>query len=412
MAAIFPLVGVVLFVLLICIIISLNTGTDDEKFVFNTGVDNKVDNKIRQPLAEARNLTSIDVKVKGTRFRTVAEINAARMLDVGDEAILVAERENPVDPNAVKVYTMEGIHIGYVEALWSEDVSARIDYIKSCTITKISKHEIPYIDLEIEFSETPVKQPDFIEADYQCRPEDQMRNLLSRSPESYKYRRVLLFVQDLYERPRAVIAKARACHTGDKIILKKGESTEYYPDRIDIYLEDGTYLGFAEWLGRKEVFTLFDSIVDSFVDSPISANTSYRLSISVLLPAIVPTPADCSITLCIYPYRDTNYPEMVDALGLVRSEPFAALDILLPIAKKEKGVAAKDACISCYYHLKQWQERIDMIQTTINHISSLTEADLPPSELAHLRNRLPGFCQQLDYSRKRLESQLKRAKKS
>lgn len=356
-------------------------------------------------------LSSVEVKVKGTSYRSIEEICAARLCNVGDTMILLPEPDNETDSNAIKVYTMEGFHIGYVDASLAELVKSKIDYIGKCVVSKMTSHEIPFINLEIEFSNDVVKQPSFIKKEYQCSPEDKMRNISTTHPESCDYRQVGLFVQDLYERDRAVIAKARLCRKGDKIILKKGCCDEFYPDRIDIYLADGSYLGFAEDFCRKEVYALFDKIVDVFVDRPISSETAYRLFIRVIFPNDIKCPMDCLEQAGISFHYSGNYPEVAKARDIRRTDPLAALDILMPIVKKEKGIEAHLECIACYFQLKEWERRIEIIQETLNHIETLSDEDLPPTELRQIYSQTSNLCKQLNYSQKRLESQNKKRKK-
>ena len=87
---------------------------------------------------------SIDFEVKGTNFRTNDEIRAARFLEKGDTLVLVSEPDNAVDPNAVKVYNINGVHIGYVQKNLSAFVFERIDHVESCKVKNVSKHNIPF----------------------------------------------------------------------------------------------------------------------------------------------------------------------------------------------------------------------------------------------------------------------------
>lgn len=356
---------------------------------------------------------SIDVKVKGTSYRSFDEIAAARMCDVGESMILKPEPDNEVDPNAIKVFTMEGYHIGYVEAPYASVVKSNIKQIKRCVISKRTNQEIPYINLHIDFSENEleIEQPGFIKKEYQCSPEDMMRNLASGNLGPYQYRSELLCVQDLYERSRKTIAKARACRKGDKIVLKKGDTNELYPDRIDIYLSDNTYLGYADDFSRAQVYALFDNVVDAFVDHPISADRPERFGVRVIFPA------ELKYTECYpksdgsYHYYKGNYQEVKLASTIRQTDPVAALEILLPIVERERGIEASKVCIACYYQLKMWQERIDLIQKMINRIDNLTEEDLPKHELMIARLEIPKLNKQLDFSIKRLESQQKKSKK-
>lgn len=354
---------------------------------------------------------SIISEIRGIYYRSKREIAAARMCAIGDTLILEPEADNEFDKNAVKVYTMEGFHIGYIEAKYSKIVSSNINHISKCRITRVSKHEIPYIDIEICFSSERIVQPNFIPTDFQCGPEDIIRNIGLKSLDSYKYRSVYLMIEGLYELDRTTIAKARACKKGDKIVIKKGQCDEYYPYRLDFYLPDGTFIGHAENFGTPEVYTLFDNIVDVIVKSPISKQTCYRIGVYVFFPSKLKC-AEYIQQIDRLPHYKCAYPEIQVAQNIRTSEPNAALDILLPIVKKEKGIDAKIECIACYYTLRNWAARIDMIRMTLQHIESLTEEDLPIDQLRYINGYVPTLLKQLDFSQKRLESQVKKQKKA
>lgn len=354
--------------------------------------------------------TTINADVKGTYYRTTDEISAARMCEVGDTLILVPEPSNTADSYAVKVITMEGVHIGYISSEFSKIVSSNITHVSECIITRVTAHNIPFISVKIVFSQSFVQQPEITPKAYQCGPEDKMRNLSTTNINAYDYRKVGLLVQDLYERDKDVIAKARLCRKGDKIILKKGVCDELYPDRIDIYLADETYLGYAAAFCRKEVYTLFDKIVDSFVDFPITPDTGDQLSIRVIFPARVKCPESCLPAAGIEHFYSGNFPEVKMASELRRTDPLAALDILLPIAMKEKGIDAHLECVACYFQIKDWDNRIKMIQETLDRIESFTEDDYPQSTLNILHRYEEKLCKQLEFSQKRLDSQNKLTK--
>lgn len=100
--------------------------------------------------------------VKGLSYRDEQAQAAAKLCDKGDRLILKREPDNPVDENAVQVFTMTGQMIGYVESQYAETVAELIDYINTCVVYKVSNHELPYIDALVKFSATPTTQPDFV----------------------------------------------------------------------------------------------------------------------------------------------------------------------------------------------------------------------------------------------------------
>lgn len=356
--------------------------------------------------------SSIEFKVKGTYFRAPDEISAARFCSEGDTLILVPEPDNAVDHNAVKVYTITGYHIGYVEALHSQVISRNIDHVLDCIVTNTTEHEIPFISAVVRFTEETISQPDFIEEDFQCSPEQKMQRSTTKPFDSYKYRMVHILVEGLYELSRLTIAKARTARQGDPIILKKGICDEYYPYRIDVFLADGTFIGHANELYSGEVYALFDDIVRVCVYAPIGKDTADRLAVSVFFPDNLKCPAEYLSPPGISFSYSGPYPEVKSAQILRKTDPMAALDILLPIVKKEKNVTARIECIACYYQLKDWESRISIITDTIRHISELTIDDMPQSMLDEMHRYLPQLEKQLAFSEKRLESQYKKMKHS
>ena len=65
-------------------------------------------------------------------------------MEKGDTLVLVSEPDNAVDPNAVKVYNINGVHIGYVQKNLSAFVFERIDHVESCKVKNVSKHNIRF----------------------------------------------------------------------------------------------------------------------------------------------------------------------------------------------------------------------------------------------------------------------------
>lgn len=61
----------------------------------------------------------VNFAVKGTSYRSQANINAAKNVQVGDELTLIHEPNNDHDTFAMMVLTSDGHHIGYVEKKYS-----------------------------------------------------------------------------------------------------------------------------------------------------------------------------------------------------------------------------------------------------------------------------------------------------
>lgn len=223
--------------------------------------------------------------VKGLNFRTEYEIASARMLEEGDTLILVKEPNHPVDPNAVKVLTIKGTHIGYIPAQYSQIVFKNINFIKSCKVVKIVRHPDLSIEVQVCISQYETKQPDFIKEEYQVSLEDNLIKLVSGiSPDNIQnnYHNVFTVVSGTYELPNESILRARSLTQGEKVNLQKLKPTKYFPYRIDVYSEDGVLLGFfTDSLGRN-IFDNFESIEIVYVDAPMSKSDNEHFAIRIL----------------------------------------------------------------------------------------------------------------------------------
>lgn len=64
----------------------------------------------------------IRTHIAGTNFRPIAAQVRAKALIEGEELFLEAEPENQFDPNAIRVFTQDGVHIGYIPKTKNEDL--------------------------------------------------------------------------------------------------------------------------------------------------------------------------------------------------------------------------------------------------------------------------------------------------
>lgn len=87
----------------------------------------------------------VNFAVKGTSYRSDADINAARNVRVGDELTLIHEPHNDHDTFAMMVLTSDGHHIGYVEKKYSMCFFVYKDNIHKCVVTKVTSDNIPFI---------------------------------------------------------------------------------------------------------------------------------------------------------------------------------------------------------------------------------------------------------------------------
>lgn len=87
----------------------------------------------------------VNFAVKGTSYRSQADINAARNIRVGDELTLIHEAYNDYDSFAMMVLTSDGHHIGYVEKKYSMCFFAYKDKIYKCIVSKVTNDDVPFI---------------------------------------------------------------------------------------------------------------------------------------------------------------------------------------------------------------------------------------------------------------------------
>lgn len=347
-----------------------------------------------------------EMEVKGTYYRTIDEKAAARDLEVGDTLILKVEQDNPVDPNAVKVLTLEGVHIGYVQWDIAQFVKDNISHVKSCTVTKVTRHEIPYIHASISFSASECKQQNFIAEELRVSPEDKMRDLTLGIRKDYNYRYICSLVDGTYELPYESIQKARALRQGDKVILKKPlDESEYYPYRLDVYTEDDCMIGFMYGEFIQEQFELFDEICATIVDSPLDTYGHGQLFVKTYLTEnmkrVQSTPG-ISVNIT-FGYRGP-YPQLRKAEDLKRIDPEKALYIALPIAEKEKGITAKFLCCQIYRLRKDYKSEREMILKILERINSIKPDEISRNDFASLKGQYPTMTKRLATVESRLNS--------
>lgn len=92
-----------------------------------------------------QNAKKVNFAVKGTIYRSEADIDAARKVCVGDELTLIHEPDNDHDTFAMMVLTSDGYHIGYVEKKYSMCFFAYKDDIYKCIVSKVTNDDIPFI---------------------------------------------------------------------------------------------------------------------------------------------------------------------------------------------------------------------------------------------------------------------------
>lgn len=88
---------------------------------------------------------TLSFALKGLNYRNEEEQEAAEDLEEGDDLILESEPTNEYDPLAIKVLTVDGFHIGYVEATKCKFISENMHRLLKCRIKQISHYENLYI---------------------------------------------------------------------------------------------------------------------------------------------------------------------------------------------------------------------------------------------------------------------------
>lgn len=90
-------------------------------------------------------------EVKGIIYRSAQAQLEATLLEIGDSLLLEEELDNEIDASAIKVLTLSGECIGYVDKEHCVLVGAMIHLVDTCSVIKKSKHQIPFITVEVKF---------------------------------------------------------------------------------------------------------------------------------------------------------------------------------------------------------------------------------------------------------------------
>lgn len=397
------IVLIILIILVVCVLSSLFNKENEEPHISFTEMKKNTARK----LIETKEIPSTQIlpcvksiDVRGTYYRNTKEKAAARDVEVGDSLILQEETDNPVDPNAVKVMTINGVHIGYVQYDIAQFVKRNILHVKSCTVVKKSVHEIPYITATAYFSKSECKQLDFIESELRVSPEDKMNDLLSGHTHEYKYRQVVLTVKATFEQSNEAIDKARGLRQGDKIILQKVESSDLFPYRIDVFTEDHTFIGFCYGRFTQEPYELFDKIHKVLVDAPMQAYYHESLILRVFLPENI----EWKGTIEIGREYSGPYPQLYKARQIKNGDPLTALDLALPIANKEKGITGKFLCCQIYRQLKDYESERKMILNILERIETVDPSYISKDEYSEMQKNQDSILKRLNTVESRLNS--------
>lgn len=310
-------------------------------------------------------LEEIVFSVKGILYRKPGEIFAAQMSDEGDSLILRREPNNPVDPDAVQVFTVMGQMIGYVDKYNASRINHRIDCVDKCVIVNKSNHDIPYIDALVHFSQEQCAQPDFITDPEQLTMLQMMILDVNKLAEAgYKEGRARIV--NNRELPIESIKALRDCSFMQSLRLSRDESDPRRRYAIKVYDNKDVLLGWIDFYSAYSIYEYIDEVkmvrISRSGDSWVEFMYPSAVEIKYPSPEVV---SSCQV------FDATLYPEISAAYKMRTSDPEKALAMLLPIIDKEKDYRAMSICCTCYRALKQPVEELAMIDRILDKIKLL-----------------------------------------
>lgn len=303
--------------------------------------------------------------VKGILYRKPGEIFAAQMSDEGDSLILRREPNNPVDPDAVQVFTVMGQMIGYVDKYNASRINHRIDCVDKCVIVNKSNHDIPYIDALVHFSQEQCAQPDFITDPEQLTMLQMMILDVNKLAEAgYKEGRARIV--NNRELPIESIKALRDCSVMQSLRLSRDESDSKRRYAIKVYDDKDVLLGWLDFYSAYSIYGYIDEVkmvrISRSGDSWVEFMYPSAVEIKYPSPEVV---SSCQV------FDATLYPEISVAYKMRTSDPEKALAMLLPIIDKEKEYRAMSICCTCYRALRQPVEELAMIDRILDKIKLL-----------------------------------------
>lgn len=349
-------------------------------------------------------IAHINFSVKGSIYRSKQEIAAARMCDVGDTIILRREADNLKDEFAVKVYTLDGYHIGYVEKQYSELAFTQIKYISKCTISKISFSDVPYIFVDVYFSEIEQNQPEFKNLDLQISPRNFMINPTHKFES--KYNRIFALISWTSFLTPEGSKVLNNCSQGDELQLKRNPSSNI-PFCVDVYKGD-VFLGHVSGFDAIKVYKSINMPYKCIVSNPKS-KLNVGVGIEVFYegdPNSVEPTEDEKNTL--KQFQREFFSEYEEASHLVHEEPQKALDLLLPLVDYERGLNIKHMCCRCYRKLKQYELEKEMVEKILHYIDIVPYDVAPEDVVLEIRASRDLYESRLAYDEKRIANKNKR----
>lgn len=92
--------------------------------------------------------------VAGTKFRNLKEIQRIHELVYAEELQLIPEPQNPYDPYAIAIYTMDNSLVGHIPKEMTHLMRENSGVLKKyrCVFTKRTEHNPPFINVRVEFN--------------------------------------------------------------------------------------------------------------------------------------------------------------------------------------------------------------------------------------------------------------------
>ena len=329
-------------------------------------------------------------EVAGLFYRDIEGHAAARLLEKGDTLILRAEKNNPYDKNAVQVFTIQGILIGYVPKLISKIVKENLSHLENCEVTSVSLDDIPHVRVIASFDEGEYTQPEFIPEELQLSAEDRMRDLTSGKSRRANFWQVDETVRGTFEESPEAIARAKALKMGDQVILKRVNPSEFYESRIDVYTTDGVMVGFID--GDRWLFNNLDKLYKAMIVATLNSYPVLSVG-SFFDKTVMPDqPPVFETSAALY---QGAYPQLITAEKLKRDDPHKALELALPVANRETGIGAKFLCCQCYRNLGDYESERIMIKRILERIETISPENAEISEYYSAKNKLDTMLRRL-----------------
>lgn len=118
--------GLTVFVVIVVVVILMIKGALDNKKNVSPTVYHANTPVYTNTVFHKDTWSDMDVDVVGGFYRSYEAKRFIKNLSVGDKVYFLPEPSNPYDQNAVMVISSTGLHIGYIERLYAEDVNTEL----------------------------------------------------------------------------------------------------------------------------------------------------------------------------------------------------------------------------------------------------------------------------------------------